>query len=266
MIDTGSNKNTVIDAEVIERDPGTSELVTMSDEADAPAISLYGSMSVSQLKKATQKMAEQRQVITQYVSDQLVEGTDYGKIHVNRDCADKYNCDKSYHFSKPVLFKPGQEKIFSLFNLTARLYQDEDTLKMLGGTSGLVALICKVYRNGKEIAEGRGAAMIGDNKRDANATIKIAEKRARMDACLSLGFSEFFTQDLEDPEYRGDSAASGRKKLQATEKQRALIQRKLHENGIASEDQAGYLIEQFGVDIPLTKEGASFVIDNLIAG
>ena len=28
--------------------------------------------------------------------------------------------------------------------------------------------------------------------------IKIAEKQARMDACLTLGFSEYFTQDLDD--------------------------------------------------------------------
>ena len=50
----------------------------------------------------------------------------------------------------------------------------------------------------------------------------------------------------------------------ASDKQRELIQRKLDELGINAEESKGYLIETFGVEVPLTKEGAGFVIDELL--
>lgn len=52
----------------------------------------------------------------------------------------------------------------------------------------------------------------------------------------------------------------------ASDKQRALIKDKLNEQGIADEDIPGYLIETYGVEVPLTMEGAKFVIDELIGG
>jgi hypothetical protein len=50
----------------------------------------------------------------------------------------------------------------------------------------------------------------------------------------------------------------------ATEKQREMISSQLERIGIATEDQRGHLIEEYGVEIPLTKEGASFVIGELL--
>lgn len=50
----------------------------------------------------------------------------------------------------------------------------------------------------------------------------------------------------------------------ATDKQRKLIEDKLAKKGIAIEEIKGYLIETYGVEIPLTKEGAKFVIDDLL--
>jgi hypothetical protein len=163
-------------------------------------------MTTGQLQTALQAQTEQRALISDFVKKHLVKGTDYIRIHVVRGCPaeDKArgSCRNKYHFSKDVLAKPGQEKIFSLFQLTSELIQDEETLKMLDGTRNLVAYKCIVKRGDKIVAEGRGAAIVGDNRRDVNATIKIAEKRARMDACLSLGFSEYFAQDLDDPDYK----------------------------------------------------------------
>lgn len=49
----------------------------------------------------------------------------------------------------------------------------------------------------------------------------------------------------------------------ATDKQKQTIAKLLGYLGIAVEDQPGYLIETYGVEIPLTKEGASFVIGEL---
>lgn len=50
----------------------------------------------------------------------------------------------------------------------------------------------------------------------------------------------------------------------ASDKQKQLISDKLSELGVTLEDQRGYIIEQYGVTIPLTKEGASAVLDDLV--
>lgn len=138
----------------------------------------------AELQAAVDAEKASRDIIKHYVSDQLVSGVDYGIIVGN----------------KPTLLKPGMEKIFSLLKITSRIEKDNDTWEMLGSPEGTVAYKCTLYREGstEPFAEGRGNAKVGEKSRDANSTVKIAEKRARMDACLTMGFSEFFTQDLDD--------------------------------------------------------------------
>ena len=225
-----------IEAEVIEQPAEPAEQTGLANIAS--------SMSNTQLKKAVEKETERRQIIGDFVKSQLKEGVDYGKISSEKN-------GKSF-VSKPTLFKPGQEKIFSLFSLTAICEKDTETLDMLGSGSGTVAYLCKVYKNGVQIAEGRGAATVGDNRRDANSTVKIAEKRARMDACLSLGFSEHFTQDMEDPEYRNQPAGNGQAESTAppaSPKQKNFILKMLKEDHrIANEkDQLAVVAHMAGI-------------------
>lgn len=181
-----------------------SAVVTMPENSITTPGPMIGGITTEQLEEALKVQTEQRKLIKDFIKKHLVEGSDFGKIHVvSRDkCPDQYNCKKSYHYSKAVLFKPGQEKIFSLFQIVNKCIRDEETYEMLPDSKNLVAYKCILYRNDTVIGEGRGAAMVGDSRRDANATIKIAEKRARMDACLALGFSEYFAQDLDDPDYK----------------------------------------------------------------
>lgn len=169
------------------------------------ALSIVGGVTTEQLKAALTVQTEQRQLIQLFIHDNLTEGIDYGKIHVVKNCPNETrqagSCDKDYHFSKSILMKPGQEKIFSLFGITDEISKDLEAYEMLGEVNGLVAYKCVMWRGDKRIGEGRGAALLGSERSDPNSTIKKAEKRARMDACLSLGFSAYFTQDLDDPEY-----------------------------------------------------------------
>lgn len=166
-----------------------------------PGMELVPGVTTDNLKNALVAQTEQRVLIKQFIMHHLVEGVDFGRIHVVKNCANQYTCTNKYHYGKDMLFKPGQEKIFSLFGITSQLERDEETYKMLPDTKNLVAYICKAMRGDTIVAEGRGAAILGDKGRDVNSTIKIAEKRARMDACLALGFSEYFSQDLDDPDY-----------------------------------------------------------------
>lgn len=193
-------------ADAIEGEITDLKALTTTTE-QAQGVVLIGGITTEALQAGLNTQTEQRKIIKDFVKQHLEDGVDFGRIHVmSRDkCPDQYNCKKDYHYSKPVLFKPGQEKLFSLFQITGKLERDEETYKMLPNLTGLVAYKCVMYRGETYVGEGRGSATVGEKQRDANATIKIAEKRARMDACLSLGFSEFFAQDLDDPDYKSQA-------------------------------------------------------------
>lgn len=208
------------EGEVITPESGENQAVAILENKETPApvpavqennsgreaaLSIVGGVSTEQLKQALVVQTEQRKLIQQFIQDNLVEGIDYGKIHVIDSCpqekAKRGSCEKDYHFSKSILFKPGQEKIFSLFGITDELEKDQDAYDVLQ-VPGMVAYKCIMYRGNNKVGEGRGAATLAESQNKPNSCIKKAEKRARMDAVLSLGFSAYFTQDLDDPDYK----------------------------------------------------------------
>lgn len=197
-IDTTVHESLIVEA------PSRSELMK-SPEREA-AFSIVGGVTAEELRQALKVQTEQRDLIQQFIKDNLVEDIDYGKIHIIKSCAAEEkrrgSCDRPYHFSKSILLKPGQEKIFSLFGITDDTQKDPEAYEMFANISGLVAYKCILYRGDRKVGEGGGAALLSQNQNDPNSTIKKARKRAKMDACLSLGFSAYFTQDLDDPEYK----------------------------------------------------------------
>lgn len=132
---------------------------------------------------------EKRDVINRYIEQNLTPDVDFGSIEVRGKK------------SKPSLFKPGSEKMCSLFHLTPKFTKDTDTWEMLGSKAGTIAYICELIdQNGKVVGEGRGVAVTGSGQDfDVNKQVKIAEKRAQIDAVLrAFSLSERFTQDIED--------------------------------------------------------------------
>ena len=123
-------------------------------------------------------------MVHEFIAANFREGIDYGP-------ADPRN-------PKPVLLKPGAERICRLFNTRPTWRMDADTWKMLGESPGVVCYLCEIVDNstGEVVGEGRGAEKVGNKSRDANKAIKIAEKCALVDAALyTFGLSERFTQD-----------------------------------------------------------------------
>lgn len=186
------------DVAVLDSPQSSGDIVRLGDE-----FSLVGGVSTEQLEASLKVQTEQRRLIANFINSHLQDGIDYGRIHVvGKDrCKLQANCNVEYHWSKKMLFKPGMEKIFSLFGVTSKLEADAEVYAMFPDRKNMAAFKCRIYRGEKEVAEGRGSCDIGGSK-DANSAVKIAEKRARMDACLALGFSEFFSQDMEDPDYQ----------------------------------------------------------------
>lgn len=101
--------------------------------------------------------------------------------------------------NKKSLAKGGAEKLLTIFGFVADFQVDKETMELIK-QDGLIAYVCNLKnKNGDFTGQGRGADTLGRNKNDANKTIKMAQKRAFVDAVIrTTGLSDIFTQDLED--------------------------------------------------------------------
>lgn len=97
------------------------------------------------------------------------------------------------------LGKPGAEKLAAFFDLTASFTVDRESMELLD-QKGMIAYVCNLIgKDGEARGQGRGADTLARNGNDANKTIKMAQKRAYVDAIIrATGLSDMFTQDLED--------------------------------------------------------------------
>lgn len=154
------------------------------------------------LRIQLQEETETREIIRDWMKYHLVEGVDYGGIHINKSCSNKYSCKDKSHYSKAFLKKPGQEKFMSLMHFIAFYKTDEQTKEMLGNQQGLICLICTICNfDGKPISLGRGAASMAEGF-DFNKTIKMAQKRSRADAIMASGIlADFFSFEEQDSGY-----------------------------------------------------------------
>lgn len=140
-----------------------------------------------EMKRSLQDVSKKLSIIHDFIGSEFVDGKDFGKADDRSD--------------KKVLLKPGAEKVCKLFNTRPEWSMDRDTWVMAGEEKGYICYLCKIVHNatGEVIGEGRGAADLGgsqNRKRDLNKTIKIAEKRALVDAALNVfNLSDKFTQD-----------------------------------------------------------------------
>lgn len=181
-------------------------------------------------------MTAVRKILTTYIKDNLIEGVDFGSIQFG---------GKS---SKPSLWKPGSEKMCQLFQLKAIFRKDIETQEMAGedGKSTFFYLCELIDKRGNVAGEGRGAAKIGEKGRDINSTIKIAEKRAQVDAVLrTFALSEQFTQDLEDtvPATPAEQVTEMYQPLPPKEGQKVFTEPIIIENGVPN-DWRGVVIHK----------------------
>lgn len=152
-----------------------------------------------------------RAALMDWVRGALVDGTDYGKIHVvpkSKCQAGKY-CQNPAHFSKPSLFKPGAEKICGMLGVTVRYptLPDYEKAALTGANLNQIIIRCEIVdASGRVVADGVGARVIAQDNGDINKALKMAEKSAHIDATLRMaGLSEVFTQDIEDMQHRREA-------------------------------------------------------------
>jgi len=148
---------------------------------------------IKSLAATLETEAQKHKLLEDYIIKQLKQDVDFGIIKMEKN-------GKKF-VSKPCLFKPGAEKVVNRTKTIAKFRRDDETWEMMGKQPGLICYICELYNGDKIIGEGRGAASMQEYKfkNNPNTAIKIAEKRAKIDAVLAtFALSARFTQDLED--------------------------------------------------------------------
>jgi uncharacterized protein (DUF3820 family) len=112
---------------------------------------------------------------------------------------------------KPTLLKPGAEKIQMLLGVTSE-YEVIERVQDYDNGFFAFTVRCIIYKDGVKITEGLGHCntrepkfykkkdgQLQDPYEKVNTVLKMAKKRAQIDATLTLAsLSEIFTQDIED--------------------------------------------------------------------
>lgn len=140
-----------------------------------------------------EQVTKQLQAISNFqavVQNNLKSGQDFGVIPGTQ---------------KPTLLKPGAEKIQMLFGVTSE-YEEIERIQDYEKGFFAYTIKCVLSQNGTKITEGMGHCNTKEKKyirQDpftlANTCLKMAKKRAQIDATLTIAsLSEVFTQDMED--------------------------------------------------------------------
>jgi len=173
-----------------------------SEPVQAPEIRSAFDIKPSSFKAGLERRGKNRTALMDWIRDALVEGTDWGRIHVvKKDSCDKGKyCDNPYHFSKPSLWKAGAEKISGMMGLRATWPNLDHELETIRGGAKMVLLKCQLLdMGGNTVSEGVGARSLEQDYGDPNKALKMAKKSSLIDAVLNAGgLSEVFTQDVED--------------------------------------------------------------------
>lgn len=167
-----------------EIDEITGEVVVLPPEISTDLVlgSGVAVMSPEQAKKAVDYLQDIKKSI-------LKDGIDFGVI----PGAGK----------KPVLFKAGAQKLCAFFNLAATYETEQATENPQDGFYSY-RMRCALHHRGTGQLWGTGIGICmntepGKQRSPANTIIKMAEKRAYLQATLDATFSsELFTQDVED--------------------------------------------------------------------
>jgi hypothetical protein len=230
------------------------------------------------LQVMVDQATEERRILTQYITQHMVKGTDYAPIHIKKDCLNKYGCKNKHHYSKDNLTKAGAEKIKALLKLYPDFKRDNDTWEMAGSKPGLFCYRCILLtQDQKPAGVGLGACDVSEKNGNMNNAIKVAKKRAFVDAILTTGsLSDFFTQDLEEVSCDEDRTTTpqemdaakvtnennGYSNGRVTQKQIGFVKGLLVKKGHTEKEL--FLKYEITDMSQLTKTQASTIIENLL--
>lgn len=226
-------KNLMFDAESTEFKPETKPVTTSGARG----------LTVEEAKLFDDEM-------NRFIDTVLIAGVDFGIIP---------NC------KKPTLLKSGAEKILNYLGLIART---EVTNRVEDYNVGFFSYETKVYLidyNGVVKGEGIGITNTREGKYAKsngyavqNTVLKMAKKRALVDAALNVGnLSARFTQDVEDMNIEPDNAGGKnpeelkqptKPSRPATKKQLEYLQKLMQQHNNTPETMNKYVKQIYGID------------------
>ncbi|GAB7387409.1 hypothetical protein BSNK01_12450 [Bacillaceae bacterium] len=232
------------------------------------SLSIIENVNIAQVSSVMQKIAQFQSV----VQKTLREGHDYGVIPGTK---------------KPTLLKPGAEKILMLMGVTSE-YELIERIQDYDKGFFAYTVRCILSRNGQVITEGLGHCntrekKYANEKHDpytlANTCLKMAKKRAQIDAVLTIAsLSEVFTQDIEDMEIetqpqaetpasrpRTNGNANGKMQGESTKSQQNAIHAIASKKGLSDDELKAILRSVHGAESTkdLDKQQASDMISLL---
>lgn len=124
-------------------------------------------------------------------------------------------------------------------------------------------------KDGRVIATGYAEENRSASSINKTSALENCETSAigRALAAFGMAGTEYASADEVAQAITQQNAPKKATKDIATPKQREMVSKLLNEQQLVNDsaDIPGYIIERFGVEVPLTKEGASFVIEELLA-
>lgn len=164
-----------------------------------------------EFKAGLNRRKKNRDSLFEWLQDNLLEGTDWGRIHVvgKDQCKNGKFCQNMYHFSKPSLWKSGAEKIVGMLGLRVTWPDLKEEKRGLKEDNKIIIMRARVVNDsGQILSEGMGARGLDQDYGDVNKAIKMAKKSSMIDAVINLGgMSELFTQDIENMDSEAVCAA-----------------------------------------------------------
>lgn len=154
-------------------------------------------------KSALEKRSENVSTLIRWIWRALVPDLDYGTFHVmpKKICSLGKACKNKAHYCKPVLFKPGAEKICGLIGLRAEFpaIAEYEKKAIAGEKIEVIILRCLLMSGDRVVAEGTGCRVVANDFGDINKSIKMAEKSGMIDAIMRCaGLSAIFSQEKEE--------------------------------------------------------------------
>ena len=156
-------------------------------------------------EKGIQRRHKNREVLLQWIKENLKAEADYGSIHFDENCPYAHNgsadlCADPSHWSKPVLWKGGAEKILNVLGLSVH-FPSLNQFEMAAAHKqeiNEIVLKCQIKTHaGTVIADGVGARTIGQDGGVLNTSIKMCARASMIDATIrACGLTNVFAQNV----------------------------------------------------------------------
>lgn len=157
---------------------------------------------VETFKKSMERREQNQRELHQWVKENLKPDIDYGAIHLVDTCqyaraGSPHLCSDFSHWSMPVLWKPGAEKIIAVLGLTVFFPNIRQFEMAAAHKQEITEIVLKCElrtQTGKVAGEGVGARHVKQDEYNLNKALKMCAKSAMIDAVLRVGsLSAVFT-------------------------------------------------------------------------